>query len=153
MKKSVFLCALLLLFISQYEYRDLSVYQSTTKIVEIKGEVQQEKIVEVDRDATVDEILDNVEVTDFADLSALNLTMNPENHAVIVVPSLSEKKKISINTASLEELDTLPGIGPAVAQRILDYRKERGFQSLEELKNVKGIGNVLFDRLKDMITL
>ncbi len=153
MKKSVFLCALLLLFISQYEYRDLSVYQSTTKIVEIKGEVQQEKIVEVDRDATVSEILDNVEVTDFADLSALNLTMNPENHAVIVVPSLSEKKKISINTASLEELDTLPGIGPAVAQRILDYRKERGFQSLEELKNVKGIGNVLFDRLKDMITL
>lgn len=62
--------------------------------------------------------------------------------------------QININSASLEQLDTLPGIGPAYAQRIIDYRDTNGgFKSIEEIKNIKGIGEKTFDKFKDSITI
>ena len=79
--------------------------------------------------------------------------MTIENEGVIVVPKKTDKKKISINTASIEELDTLEGIGPAIAQRIIDYRDKKPFMTLEELKEVKGIGDKLFAKIKDNISL
>jgi competence protein ComEA len=55
----------------------------------------------------------------------------------------------NINTATMDELVALPGIGPAKAQAILDHRKAHGpFKSVEELKDVKGIGAKRFERLK-----
>jgi len=67
--------------------------------------------------------------------------------------SLSNEK-ININTASLEELEKLPGIGPSKAQAIIDYRTNNGpFKSIEEIKNVKGIGEKTFEKLKDLITV
>lgn len=61
---------------------------------------------------------------------------------------------ININTASLEELDSLPGIGPTIAQRIIDYRDENGpFQTIEDILNVSGIGPSTFDNIKDLITV
>jgi comEA protein len=62
--------------------------------------------------------------------------------------------KISLNKASLEDLDSLPGIGPVIAQRIIDYRtKSGGFKTLEELKEVSGIGDVKYSNVKDLISL
>jgi competence protein ComEA len=56
---------------------------------------------------------------------------------------------VNINTATKEELDALPGIGPVKAQAIVDYRKANGpFKSVDDLKKVKGIGDVTFDKLK-----
>ena len=61
---------------------------------------------------------------------------------------------ININTASLEELDSLPGIGPTIAQRIIDYRDENGpFNTIEDIQNVSGIGPSTFDEIKDLITV
>lgn len=61
---------------------------------------------------------------------------------------------VNINTASAGELDTLPGIGPAYAQRIIDYREANGgFKSIEEIQNVKGIGPKTFDKMKDQIAI
>jgi competence protein ComEA len=61
---------------------------------------------------------------------------------------------INLNTATLEELDMLPGIGPVLAQRILDYRAEiGGFLSVEELLEVKGIGEKTLDKILEYITV
>lgn len=59
---------------------------------------------------------------------------------------------VNINTASLEELETLPSIGLSKAQSIIEYREENGFDKIEDIKNVKGIGNSLFEKIKDYIT-
>ncbi|MFA6963310.1 MAG: helix-hairpin-helix domain-containing protein [Patescibacteria group bacterium] len=62
--------------------------------------------------------------------------------------------KININTADATELDKLKGIGPVLAQRILDYRTKNGsFKSTDELKNVSGIGDKIFEKFKNDITI
>ena len=64
------------------------------------------------------------------------------------------QEKVNINTASLEELYTLPGIGAVKAQAIIDYREENGpFASLEEMMNVSGIGSATFEKIKNSITI
>ncbi len=64
-----------------------------------------------------------------------------------------ENDLTDLNKADTIELDALPGIGPALAERIIAYREEHGgFSSIEEIKNVKGIGDALFEELRDLIT-
>ena len=61
---------------------------------------------------------------------------------------------ININTASAEELDALPGIGPAMAKRIIEYRETEGaFTAIEDIKKVKVIGEAKFEKMKDKICL
>ena len=66
----------------------------------------------------------------------------------------SDGVMVNINTATADELTKLKGIGPAMAQRIVEYREEHGmFQSPEDLQRVKGIGKAKFARLKEQVTL
>ena len=61
---------------------------------------------------------------------------------------------VDINRATAAELDTLPGVGPRTAQRIIEYREENGgFTRLEDLMNVRGIGERTFLRLKPLVTV
>ncbi len=61
--------------------------------------------------------------------------------------------KININTASVEQLSDITGIGPVIAQRIVDYRENNGgFSTVEEIVNVRGIGEKTFAKIKNYIT-
>ena len=69
----------------------------------------------------------------------------------------NEKQKlafpININTANEKELDTLPGIGPAIARRIVEYRSSQPFTKIEDIMQVKGIGEKKFAKIKELITV
>jgi comEA protein len=66
----------------------------------------------------------------------------------------ASKAKININTAPAAELESLPRIGPKVAQRIVDFRTKNGnFKKVEEIMKVQGIGEKVYDQIKDLITV
>lgn len=71
-----------------------------------------------------------------------------------VTPAPRERAPVDINTAGADELETLSGIGPALAGRIVDYREEHGpFQSVEELLEVSGIGETTLEKLRGEVTV
>jgi len=80
---------------------------------------------------------------------------NFDNSETIESPSelLPEFTSVNINTADSEELQTLPGVGPVLAERIITYREahKNGFLHLEELMEVSGIGEQIFERIREMI--
>ena len=64
----------------------------------------------------------------------------------------NKDEKININTATQTELETLPGIGPSISLKILNYRKENGeFKNIEDIKEVSGIGDAKYENIKDLI--
>ncbi len=61
---------------------------------------------------------------------------------------------VNLNTATMAQLETIPGVGPALAQRIVEYRQQSGgFKKIEELMNVRGIGEASFLKLKALVTV
>ncbi|HFL3264094.1 TPA: helix-hairpin-helix domain-containing protein [Clostridioides difficile] len=66
--------------------------------------------------------------------------------------NMSNESKVNINVATIEELDSLPGVGEATANKILQHREENGqFSSIEDIKNVNGIGDKKYENIKDLI--
>lgn len=102
-----------------------------------------------------------------ADLARINLAMKVQDEGMYYVPAVGEeiteeplvtggeqntKGRVNINKADQAQLETLPGIGPAKAQKIIEYReKHGGFKSIEEIMNVSGIGEKTYEGLKDLI--
>ena len=77
-----------------------------------------------------------------------------QDNDVIYVPAKSEIVKISINSATVEQLSTLDGIGEKTALKIVEYRNEHGFfNNIEDLMLIPGIKQAKFDKIKDHISL
>lgn len=95
-----------------------------------------------------------------ADLEALNLAAPVADGMHLHVPTRGESprptpsSRLDLNTATVEELDRLPGIGPRTAQAIVDYRLKHGpFRRLEDLLNVPGVGPATLERIRPLVTV
>ena len=127
-------------------------------VIYIKGEVRYPGLYLIDKDKRIhDAICLAGGTTENASLKDINLAEKITDGMMLTIPSLvveEFQKKISINTATLEQLQKLPRIGPAIAERIIEYRETKGnFKSIEEIMNVKGISAAIFEQIKDDICL
>lgn len=138
-------------------------------IVDVKGEVQQPGVYEMRQgDRVTDAISSAGGFRETADQNQVNLAGKLKDEMVIYVPKEGEipsqpllpmqqeesANAVNINSASSEELQSLPGIGPAKAEAIITYRDEQGgFKKKEDLMNVSGIGEKSFEKIKEHVTI
>lgn len=137
-------------------------------VVHVCGEVKYPGVYYIQNGERVyDAIQKAGGVTEEADIHLLNLAQILSDEARIYVPKKGEvvssnsfysdsmlNQKININNADSSTLQKLSGIGPTLAQRIIDYRKKIGrFKSIEQLLNVKGIGSSKFEEIKDKVQI
>lgn len=142
------------LFIPQNQTTSIINLKKRTIAVEIKGEVKNPGVYQLENGSTLEDLLAMVQLEPQADISSLNQTMLLANHDVIVIKEKSEKKKISINAASKEELMQITGVGEKTAEKIIEYRQNHGpFQKIEDLLNVNGIGEKKLEKMKELICL
>ena len=133
----------------------------------VNGEVINPGVYKLKNDSRVD---DAIKVaggfTEKADKDKLNLAKKIRDEDYIYVSEINNKnenslgnsasgtKKVNINEASKEELKTISGIGDVTAQKIIEYREEKGgFNSIEEIKNIDRIGEKTFQKLKDKLDI
>lgn len=137
--------------------------------VHITGAINNPGVVVLEEGARIVDALEAAGgETEEADVNRLNLAYVLEDGEKLYIPSKNEEEqeyitqgkdnmsegqsKININSAQIEELITLPGVGEATANKIIEYRKENGkFQKIEDLKNVPGIGDSKYENIKTMI--
>ena len=140
--------------------------------VYVSGEVNRPGVVDLTSTSRVSDAIKACgDFTAAADKASVNLAKKVEDGMQIKVLALeapldnpkanstnstakSSGDMININTADESELDKLPGIGPAMAKRIIEYRQTNGnFQTIEDIKNVSGIGEAKFNKMQDKLSL
>ena len=148
-------------------------------VVHITGEVKKPGIIKIKEGSRIEDAIQVAGgLTENADISNVNLAYIIEDGIKIKIPSnndetleqnyitedsgkgviISDDNKntnqsmVNINTATQAEFEELPGIGPSIAIRIIEYRNQNGkFKSIEDIKSVTGIGNSKFEKIKDLI--
>lgn len=160
----------------QSENNTQNAEDNSTKMCQIDGCVNKPGVYPFKKE---DRIKDIVEIaggfTKDADKKSVNLAMKLKDEMKIYIPSKSETSKaqnndtensqivtikdsnsgnlVNINTADSNKLQTLPGIGPSKAKKIIEFREKNQFKKIEEIKNVDGIGDKTFESLKSLITI
>lgn len=144
-------------------------------MVHVAGEVNNPGIVEVEEGSRLKDAVESAGgFTDEANQNKVNLAYEVKDEQKIVIPNIKQNDEdisvvdnnedfiensmtkgtlVNINTATQSELESLTGIGPSMASKIIDYRDKNGkFKSKEDIKNVPGIGSSKYESIKDEIT-
>ena len=141
----------------------------------ISGQVNNPGIVTLESNKRLADAIDILGgVTKDADLNRVNIALKVKDEEHYIIPKIGEEisndnllidntkdfdekgenNKININLATIKELEDLPGIGEATANKIIRYRDENGdFKSIDEIKNVNGIGDKKYEDLKELISI
>ncbi|WP_026558680.1 helix-hairpin-helix domain-containing protein [Bacillus sp. J37] len=145
--------------------------ERTSIVIDVKGAVLKPGVYEVPQDARVYEAIQEAGgLSEKADELSVNLASSLQDGMVVYIPIKGEtkenpfisqnvaedpsQKKVNINLATSEELQTLTGIGPSKAESIISYREEQGpFTKIEDLLEVTGIGDKSFEKLREEITV
>lgn len=141
-------------------------------VVDVKGAVH---VPGVYKALVGERVIDLIEkaggITENANSKAINFALRVTDEMVVYVPMIGEELegigetvttpmddgeggKVNLNKASQSELETLPGIGPAKAKAIIDYREKNGpFKAIEGIRSISGFGEKTFEKLKDHISV
>lgn len=144
----------------------------------VTGEVNNPGVIEINKGDRINDAIEKAGgITANAVLDKVNLAYELQDGQKLYIPNNSEKdieyistengekvieetissksqNKININKATAEELQNVRGIGPAMAEKIVDYREENGkFKNIEDLKNISGIGEKKYESIKEYITI
>lgn len=138
--------------------------------VDIKGAVYEPGVYEMEEGDRINDLVEKAGgFTSEAEQTTVNLALRVTDQMMVYIPkegeetpeaahpasdsASSEGEKVNLNTATLNELTTLNGIGEKKAEKIIQYREENGsFESIEDIKKVSGIGDKTFENLKESIT-
>jgi competence protein ComEA len=136
--------------------------------VHVSGEVRVPGLYRLDQDArVVDAVAAAGGFSEKASRDGVNLARPVSDGEQLLIPAEGDERtdagtsaapegdgRVNLNTADLEALDTLPRVGPSIAQRILDWREENGrFTSVDDLMAVPGIGEKMLESLRDLVTV
>jgi competence protein ComEA len=144
-------------------------------MVDVKGQIKLPGVYQANTNERVIDVISRAGgLTDKADQGQVNFAEHVQDEMVIYIPAKGEQglpspstgssqiasggnqkeSKININKADETELQNLPGIGPAKAAAIIEYRDTNGpFKAVEDLKNISGIGDKTFDKLKELLAI
>lgn len=149
---------------------------NNTITVFVSGEINNPGVVTIESEKRLSDVVEILGgTTENADLNKVNLAMKLEDESHYIIPKIGENVEVhsnytsvdsneiiqdeksnlvNINKATIQELDILPGIGEATANKIINYREENGqFKSIDEIKNVNGIGDKKYEEVKNLISV
>ena len=149
---------------------------NNTITVFVSGEINNPGVVTIESEKRLSDVVEILGgTTENADLNKVNLAMKLEDESHYIIPKIGENVEVhsnytsvdsneiiqdeksnlvNINKATIQELDILPGIGEAIANKIINYREENGqFKSIDEIKNVNGIGDKKYEEIKSLISV
>ena len=162
------------------EIRECECVDDEFVLVDIKGAVKKPGVYKLNKNSIVNDVIDAAGgLKSSATTDDINLSKSIYNEMVIYISTKSELKekqnssnnvpsivendnsdicnvgsKVNINSASVDDLMTLKGVGESKALKIIEYRNTNGlFKSIEDIKNVSGIGETFYEKIKDYITV
>ncbi|MEK4147250.1 helix-hairpin-helix domain-containing protein [Robertmurraya sp. FSL W8-0741] len=156
----------------QEELSDIEEQEDHDILVDVKGAVRRPGVYRASAGDRIKDVIESAGgITEDANPDATNFAMRVTDEMVVYVPKIGEEEaigegslmdggtdsanqKININKATAPELETLPGIGPAKAEAIIEYRESNGpFKAIEDIMSISGFGEKTFEKLKESIVV